>query len=422
MRFEPDVQVGEVRVFADVAEPLVAAVIEARGLSGYRIVPVSPYPVPASDREVAVGPRVFQLWNVCPAAKRFAERSWVADTLTPGQLAELREAVRAVEALPPMRMGDYERRHLVRGGDFRPLSTKAPVPKPSFFLVPRTWAIAATFMIGLGVAWLLLRDGGETRVGAARVWTLQMQRPERVEALEPPAEAAAPEPSLAVAETEVAMPTVEPPPLPAPSAPERMAAPRSRAVRPHMEENARAVAHVKAKAQPRKDTVVAGLPNAGEREAEVMQTLRDLKAQQRADGSWGDRPLLDTALVVITLMAHGETPTSAEFGATLVNGVRYLTEARLAGEERGVVQAAACALCGASVEMRNPNVRTAAERTLASIGDNRSVEAGRDWSGLFADLTAPDDRAVPPRGYAAARPDADAVAESCAFVLRLLKK
>ena len=71
MSFDPEVKVGEVRVFADTKGPLVALILESRGLAGFRIVPVSPYRVPANDREIVIGERVFQLWNVCTAPKNF---------------------------------------------------------------------------------------------------------------------------------------------------------------------------------------------------------------------------------------------------------------------------------------------------------------------------------------------------------------
>lgn len=79
------------------------------------------------------------------------------------------------------------------------------------------------------------------------------------------------------------------------------------------------------------------------------------------------------------------------------------------------------ALCGASAAVRNPNVRTAAERTLKSIGDNRSVEAGRDWRGLLVDLATPvassTSRAT---NVAAGTSEKDEVADACVLVLQLL--
>ena len=50
MAFDPEVKVGEIRIFADTKEPLVALILESRGLAGWRIVPVSPYRVPANER------------------------------------------------------------------------------------------------------------------------------------------------------------------------------------------------------------------------------------------------------------------------------------------------------------------------------------------------------------------------------------
>ena len=42
MSFDAEVKVGEVRVFADTKEPLIALILEAKGVVGFRIVPVSP--------------------------------------------------------------------------------------------------------------------------------------------------------------------------------------------------------------------------------------------------------------------------------------------------------------------------------------------------------------------------------------------
>lgn len=152
-----------------------------------------------------------------------------------------------------------------------------------------------------------------------------------------------------------------------------------------------------------------------------VKTLEWLKRTQRPDGSWGEKPLKDTALAVLALMAHGETSDSAAYGKALVEGVRFLAEAKLDGLGRGEVQIVACALCGASATVRNPNVRTAAERALASIGDNRSVEAGRDWRGLLVDLATPvapsTSRAT---NVAAGTSEKDEVADACVLVLRLL--
>ena len=97
--FDGPVKVGEIRVFADMNRPFVALVVEDRGKVGYRIVPVSPFTVPASAREVLIGERVFQLWNAVTAAKSFVERSWVVETLAAEDVAEI--AVEAAEGIAP---------------------------------------------------------------------------------------------------------------------------------------------------------------------------------------------------------------------------------------------------------------------------------------------------------------------------------
>ena len=72
--FDSPVKVGEIRIFADMARPFVALVAQDRGNSGFFIVPVSPFTVPASSRELLEGERVYQLWNACTAARDASPR------------------------------------------------------------------------------------------------------------------------------------------------------------------------------------------------------------------------------------------------------------------------------------------------------------------------------------------------------------
>lgn len=60
--FDSPVKVGEIRIFADMSCPFVGLVAEDRGNAGFFIIPVSPFTVPASSREVLEGERVFQSW------------------------------------------------------------------------------------------------------------------------------------------------------------------------------------------------------------------------------------------------------------------------------------------------------------------------------------------------------------------------
>jgi len=408
VNFDPDVQVGQVRIFADTKEPLVAAVLASKGLAGWRLVPVSPYRVPASEAELVLGERVFQLWNACTAAKGFTERSWVVDTLTEGDVRRLTDGVAAARLT---KLGDYERRHLTLGGDFRPWTAKFPQQRTIGWWRYGAWSAAAMIVLGLGVAWLVGRDGTSDEP-SARVLTLRMERPERVAELseedaESPA-SADPLPEVAVT-VAVETPSARPP-EPAPDVRGVVRTPRM-------------APSVSAQVKPLgKDAVVAARPRAGAREGEVVKTLQWLKTTQRTDGSWGEKPLKDTALAVLALMAHGETSDSREYGEALTKGVRYLVETPTDKLSRLDRQVAACALCCASVAVRNPNVRVAAEKALSGLGDNRSVEAGRDWSGLLNDLATPAQK-TESHDFRVAdnRPEEDATAASCILVLQLLK-
>lgn len=183
--FDVDVRPGEVRIFADATRPFVALVVEERGLAGRRIVPVSPFSVPASPREAAVGGRVFQLWNTCTASRRFTDRSWLVDTLSDGEL----ESVRcAIDAAHPGRIaaGDgiqakYEREFLVAGGNFIPFG--APREAKSVFAgwLSGGWKVAASAAICVGAFYFILGSGRERlrewRDGAYRVLVPEDEMP-----------------------------------------------------------------------------------------------------------------------------------------------------------------------------------------------------------------------------------------------------
>lgn len=153
------VEAGEYRIFADVPKPFVALVIERQGAAGYLVVPVSPFSVPASEREMLVGERVLQLWNACTAAKSLVERSWVVDAVPREDIAEIKAKVAA--AMPGrLTAGDsvqaqYEKEFLVADGALRPLAPERAAAK--FPMIRRAgFSLAAMLVIGLGVAWLVV--------------------------------------------------------------------------------------------------------------------------------------------------------------------------------------------------------------------------------------------------------------------------
>ena len=156
--FDGPVTVGEIRVFADMNRPFAALVLESRGAVGYRIVPVSPFTVPASAREMLVGERVFQLWNVCTAAKSFVERSWFVATLGAADVAEIAAAVAAVPSgarSEDETAREYERAFAVSGGNFRDLTACAVRSRTGLWRRRAGWSIAAMLMLccGIGGLW-----------------------------------------------------------------------------------------------------------------------------------------------------------------------------------------------------------------------------------------------------------------------------
>ena len=96
--FDGEVKVGEVRVFADGERPLTGLVLLKQGEDGWLVVPVSEFTVPATEQEILVGSRVYQLWNAFTASPDFASRSWIAETLPDEDIRLLAAAMAGVLA------------------------------------------------------------------------------------------------------------------------------------------------------------------------------------------------------------------------------------------------------------------------------------------------------------------------------------
>ena len=159
--FDIGVKVGQIRVFADMNRPFVALVVSSCGLSGWRIVPVSPFAVPASTRERVVGDWVLQLWNTCTAARSFVRRSWIVGEVSS---EDLESVLRDIPASHPGRIiagdgvvAEYEREFLVAGGNFAPLVDVRPEPVAIRWRRP-VLGIAAMFVLCLGFAWMFVKE------------------------------------------------------------------------------------------------------------------------------------------------------------------------------------------------------------------------------------------------------------------------
>ena len=131
-------------------------------------------------------------------------------------------------------------------------------------------------------------------------------------------------------------------------------------------------------------------------EAAVMKVLWYLKAHQSTDGSWkgGQSTLANTALGVLTYLAHGEYPNSPspyknDFGPVVQMAVDYLcqqvnqngdhvTMNGVDGNEYAFL-IATYALCEAYGMTKNPNCKDAAYVCLDRIVKGQSATGGWDY-------------------------------------------
>ena len=124
-------------------------------------------------------------------------------------------------------------------------------------------------------------------------------------------------------------------------------------------------------------------------EAAVLKALRWLKKTQQPSGAWGGT-IANTALAVLTYLAHGETPGSKEFGQTVEKAIQYLIDAQTPNKDgeatyRGVdgneyaTLICTYALCEAYGMTRNPNAKIAALKGMERIIHNQSPTGGWDY-------------------------------------------
>ena len=131
-------------------------------------------------------------------------------------------------------------------------------------------------------------------------------------------------------------------------------------------------------------------------EAAVMKVLWWLKAHQNTDGSWGKQyQVANTALAVLTYLAHGEYPGSPspykrDFGPTVQMAIDYLISHLQTGADNVPhfsptdgneysFLIATYALCEAYGMTKNPNCKEAAHQCLYRIVENQSSTGGWDY-------------------------------------------
>ena len=137
-----------------------------------------------------------------------------------------------------------------------------------------------------------------------------------------------------------------------------------------------------------------GMYGDAQTEGAVLKALRWLKKTQNSNGSWNPSPISNTGLAILAFLAHGETPSSKEFGYTVQKAMQFLIDSLgkkkdKTGNEvvtfRGsdgneyATLIATYALCEAYGMTRNPNTKIVAMQTLQRIVDNQSPTGGWDY-------------------------------------------
>jgi hypothetical protein len=118
----------------------------------------------------------------------------------------------------------------------------------------------------------------------------------------------------------------------------------------------------------------------------VLRALRWLAKNQNSDGSWNKSKPAMTSLAVLAYLAHGDTPSSEEFGSVVENALRFLTDAqgpdgRFAGRDGHDYTQPICAyaLAEAYGMTKNPTVKEAAVKALEVVVKGQNPSGGFNY-------------------------------------------
>ena len=100
--FDVPLKAGELRLFAQGDNGFVGLLYK-RLDDGWIVIPTSDFTVPATEQEILIGKRVYQLWNSFTASDEFAGHSWLVDTVSGKDIKDLCEALLHVMVGDPIR-------------------------------------------------------------------------------------------------------------------------------------------------------------------------------------------------------------------------------------------------------------------------------------------------------------------------------
>jgi len=119
-------------------------------------------------------------------------------------------------------------------------------------------------------------------------------------------------------------------------------------------------------------------------EVPVLRALRWLKKNQNEDGSWNKTKSAMTALALLAYLAHGETPSSPEFGSTVEMAITYLAKVGVAKDGRFngnyEIPIGTYALCEAFAITKIPKLKEICEANVDFIIKGQHPTGGWDYS------------------------------------------
>jgi hypothetical protein len=147
------------------------------------------------------------------------------------------------------------------------------------------------------------------------------------------------------------------------------------------------------------DQYASGL--GGRSESSVGKALNWLRDHQLANGAWNPTGVVEgskdanaglTGLALLTFLAHGETPASAEYGNTVIRAIRFLVDNQ---DARGIFQpAGAHAVYGHAIATyaiaetytmtENALLKEPMERAVKVILDGQQQNGGYDYDYMLS--------------------------------------
>jgi len=118
---------------------------------------------------------------------------------------------------------------------------------------------------------------------------------------------------------------------------------------------------------------------SGATEGAVLRALRWLKKEQLEDGSWKNNQAAMTGLALLAYLAHGETPSSEEFGPTVEKAIKWLVDNQAKWPRSYQHPIATYAICEAYALTKVPMLKDAAEKAADIIIKGQNLSGGFDY-------------------------------------------